>query len=230
MRLHRRFDQSDAEYWIENELFDEILEDYHKLLHNYVASIFTVVRHTQRIVNKFGGDDFYDQYTGELLERGLDKKSGFLQQLRHYTQKRKVPPLEVDMEFAGGDEIEVQLRIRREMMLDWDGWNSTGKEFMENMEDDRPISDIYKEFQRESERFYNWFFDYARRYFKDELEKTLEMIFLIETIKDSLRDPREKTELEPTLFGFRERTKIEMPTIPPELTHPYDPENILWDT
>lgn len=89
MEEHERIIQADL---IEVNAMELVKENYFRFLHNYVASVYTLIKHSQRVVQKFGDDDFAEQYSEEIVERQIHRKGAFLQQLRHYMQKRRLPP------------------------------------------------------------------------------------------------------------------------------------------
>ncbi|USZ67448.1 hypothetical protein NGM10_12000 [Halorussus salilacus] len=223
---HQEFRNFDANDWGKTNQAELIKQEYFRPFHNYVASIYTVIKHSQRIVDNFGGDDLYSEYTNEIVEMELDELGEFLRQLRHYTQKRKVPPVETETTVSETG-LEFRLYISKEQMLDWDEWNSDAKSYLESIPSRILLLDVIEEYQNRSEEFYDWFFRYIRFYFKDELEETLERIFFVETMKSSMPEPKIEKQREPFLHGYREKEVMQMPAIPMEYMHPYDPENIL---
>lgn len=112
-------------------------------------------------------------------------------------------------------------------MLGWEGWNDNAKSYLKSIESEIPLLDVITSYQEESEDFHNWFTEFVRLYFQDELEKTLERILLVNTFKDSLSDPKETKRYEPTAYGVREKNVVSIPGIPAEYTHSYDSENLL---
>lgn len=224
--LHQEFREYTREDWEEIDLNAVIKEEYFRLLHNYISSVYTVINHSQRIVSKYGDDDLYDNYSGKLRDQKLDKRGMFLTQLRHYTQKRKVPPISAG-HIIHSDQTEFRLSIRKDLLLDWDGWTKDAKAYLESLDNRVEILDIIKAYQQESEDFYEWFFKYARLYFSDELEATLERVLLIETLKSSIQSGTSgsiKTKSGRTAIERRVSTVSGFPV---EYSHPFDPENFL---
>jgi len=223
---HESFRSYSFEEWENTSPIKLMKKEYYRPFHNYIASVYTVIKHSQRIVDKFGGDDFYEQYTNEIVDRNLDKRGEFLRELRHYTQKRKVPPLESHLEY-NAEGVAFEILVPKEQIIDWQGWSNTSKAFLKQLDSKVHLLDIINRYQEESENFYDWFFKYARLYFKEELTDALERIIFVEKMKEFLPEPEVHKRPEPFIHGYREREIIDIPTIPERYMHPYDPTNIL---
>jgi len=179
---HERIEQEDL---MGEEGLRILKESYFTYLHNYAASVYTVIKHSQRIVDKFGDDDFYNQYTNELKERELHLKSEFLRQIRHYMQKRKVPPLQIEQSVdMVANEYSHELLLRKDMMMTWNGWSSDAKEYLDKLDDTISIKQIIKEYQQGVDEFYEWFFKYTKLYFKEGFESTKQVVQAIEEYKE----------------------------------------------
>lgn len=189
---HDKYRTKSIEEWGEINVLRLLKENYFRPLHNYIASVYTLISHSQRIVNKFGGTDYSNQYSDELSEREIDRKGEFLGQLRHYTQKRKVPPIEASFVMKAEEDHELTLHIRKDLMVDWDGWNQSAREYLETLDDRVPLRQEIKKYQDEVEDFYDWFYKYTELYFDEEYREVAEIIEEIEEEKpDSMVYPVE---------------------------------------
>lgn len=183
IKEHERIKQADL---MERDGMELLKENYFTYLHNYAASVYTVIKHSQRIVNKFGEDDFFDQYSEELSERKIDKKGAFLQQMRHYMQKRKLPPLELRVTMDKSERgYSTELLLKKDMMMSWDGWTNDARDYLETLDNSVPIKQEIEEYQEAVDSFYEWFFRYTMLYFKDEFESTRRIIEQIEDYKEN---------------------------------------------
>lgn len=184
--IGKHYEYQDFEYddWVsdEVEIFKLLKEDYFRLLHNYITSVYTLINHSQRIVNKYGDEGFAEQYSEEIQEREIDTKGAFLQQLRHYTQKRKVPPIQATFEFHQ-EEPDFSLRLRKDMIESWDGWNNDAQQYLSSLDDQIPLKELIENYQNEIESFYGWFFKYVKLYFKKEYDEAKKIIQEIEEEK-----------------------------------------------
>jgi hypothetical protein len=182
IKEHERIEQADL---VEQNGIKLLKKNYFTYLHNYTASVYTLINHSLRIVNKFGDEDFTEQYSEELRERELDKKGAFLQQIRHYMQKRKLPPVKLVVTWDDSvEEYSTDLLLKKSMMMDWNGWTSDVKEYLETLADSVPIRQEIKEYQEEVVAFYDWFFKYIKLYFKEEFESAKTIVEQIEEYKE----------------------------------------------
>jgi hypothetical protein len=179
---HNRIEQADL---MEEDGLEIIKGSYFTYLHNYAASVYTVIKHSQRVVSKFGDDDFYDQYSNELEQRNLHLKSKFLHQIRHYIQKRKVPPIQIEQDInIATEEYSHELLLRKDMMMSWDGWSSDAEEYLKTLDDTIQIKQIIIEYQNGVDEFYEWFFKYAKLYFEEDFKSAKQVVEAIEEYKE----------------------------------------------
>lgn len=175
MDEHRRYNDFSSDDWLEVDVMDLLKNDYLRLLHNYSSSSWTLINHSQRIIDKHGDDGFSQQYSAELKERRLHNTGQFFKQIRHYTQKRKMPPVEALHSFTT-DGVEFNLFLRRDMMMDWAGWNKPAREYLNKLGDRVPIESELVRYQSDIESFHDWFSRYTKLYFREEYDKALETI------------------------------------------------------
>ena len=178
---------------------DDFLAVYKRLLHNYAASVYSLIVHTQNFNNKYGDDEFRDTYTSELVDRGLDEKSAFVRNIRHYIQKNEIPdilaPGAIGFEDDEPTTFSWNLALDTESVIDWDGWNSDAKRFLNSTgvgifevidsddsldrpEDDRyiPLIEEVDAYQNEIGDFYGWYYSYTHDYFDSEISDYLRMV------------------------------------------------------
>jgi hypothetical protein len=189
---HREFDQVSGEDWKEINPIRMISDEYMRPLHNYAASSYTLISHSQKLTNKFGGDEFSDQYSKELQERDIVRKGQFFKQLRHYTQKYRLPPVQ-GTHTIKTDTSEFILKLRKDMMIGWDGWNQKAKQYLEELDDRVPIEREVSSYQQEIEKFYDWFQQYTKFYFSEEFKEAADALEQLEAKKpdEGLIDPKD---------------------------------------
>lgn len=159
-----------SKYWMKNDM-DEFFREYLRLLHNYSASVHTLIARTYTFLDRYDPDaeGFKEGYSEELGSRGLGDKVNLLKQIRHYTQKYWEPPIYASLTFENEDFEEPGLYLKREEMLEWDGWNSDAKSFLREFEDDIPMKTIAVDYQREINDFFDWFRVYTLGTFYEEV-------------------------------------------------------------
>ena len=182
MEEQERIEQADL---MEQDGMELLKESYFTHLHNYTTSVYTLVNHSQRVVQKYGDDAFSDQYSDELKERNIHNKGAFLQQLRHYMQKRKLPPIEISVTYDDSERgYSTELYLKKEMMMSWDGWTSDAKDYLRSVDEKVPIREEIEGYQEEIDSFYDWLFQYMRLYFKEDFELTKKIVEQIEQHKE----------------------------------------------
>lgn len=166
-------------WWDEFEGYDETTaeerkdfdQEYSRLFHNCVTAIYSLINHTQRFVNKYGDESFQNLYSSRIRDYELAERAHFLTQLRHYTQKRTLPPLRRFRHSPGGDEDDVhRVIIQKEDLLEWDSWNATAQEYITGLDERVDVTEQVLDYREAVVDFYDWFDEYSRDEFSDELD------------------------------------------------------------
>lgn len=161
------FSQSNPE-----KSMDEYQLEYLRRLHNYISSVYSLINHTQRVVDKYGDEEFKEHYEEVLRERGLVQKGEFLRQLRHYTQKRKLPPITASVRSTRDNpDLEYDVYIPTEDLLDWDEWNADARGFLEDAEEEIDLDEVIREYNESIQDFYDWFFRFLGYFHIEELRE-----------------------------------------------------------
>ncbi|WP_225336244.1 hypothetical protein [Halomicrobium urmianum] len=151
-------------------------QEYSRLFHNCVTAIYSLINHTQRFVNKYGDESFQNTYSSTIMDYELSERAHFLTQLRHYTQKRTLPPLRRFSHSPGGDEDDIyRVIVQKEDLLEWDGWNATAQEYITGLDDRIDVTEQILDYREAVADFYDWFDEYARDKFKTDLELSNKM-------------------------------------------------------
>ncbi|WP_152436285.1 hypothetical protein [Halosimplex carlsbadense] len=177
------------ELWDEDnrEQMDAFQREYLRLLHNYSASVHSLIRHTYTILDRYEDEKpgLKQGYFEEISERDLGSKVDLLKQIRHYTQKRELPPIASSLraEARGdgqGHETEFKLILNKSEMMDWDGWDSDVRDKLEEWDDEIEITELAEDYQRELNDFFEWFRTFALRMFYDEILDYVVTLALLE--------------------------------------------------
>lgn len=180
------FVNEDAIEWMmrSGEDTQEFFREYLRRLHNYAASVHTLTHHTYTFFNRYESKapDLHSKYSAELDKRGLGVKVNLLKQIRHYTQKNWEPPLAAEispaMEDGAGDTLE--LYLKKEEMLEWNGWDPEPRDFLKELGDEIYITQLAEEYQNEVNDFYNWLRSLIMSSFYDELIETITAQLILE--------------------------------------------------
>lgn len=173
------FVSQDAIHWMttpDGEM-QEFFKEYLRRLHNYAASVHTLTHHTYTFFsrNEDLAPELQSKYSEELARRNLGVKVNLLKQIRHYTQKNWEPPLAANISPAmdEDDEDTLQLYLDKKEMLDWDGWSTDTRKFLNNLDDEIIITRLAEEYQQEVNDFYEWLRPLIISEFYDELTDTI---------------------------------------------------------
>lgn len=156
---------------------DAFLREYLRRLHNYSASVHSLISHTYTLLDRHEDEKpgLKEGYFDELREREMGTKVELLKQLRHYTQKRELPPVGTRMHMeqtpSGGHDTKFDIHLNVEEMREWDGWDEDVRGMISEWDDQIDITDIAQDYQQELNDFYEWFGNYLLRLFYDEIKQ-----------------------------------------------------------
>jgi len=162
VQKREEFVNQDAVDWMTkpDQEIQEFFREYLRRLHNYAASVHTLTHHTYTFFDRYENKapDLKSKYSEELRRRNLDVKVNLLKQIRHYTQKNWEPPLAANISPStkSNNSDTLELYLKKQEMLDWDGWSSDTRDYLENMDSEIDITQLAEEYQTEVNDFYDW--------------------------------------------------------------------------
>lgn len=158
--------------WNHQDQAQEFIREYSRLLHNYAASVHTMISHSYTFVDRYEDErpQLKKQYFNELNRRGLTVRGDLIKGLRHYTQKYWQAP--IGLSVSGGREraTERSIIVEVETLLEWNGWEADVREFLEGLDKQENITNIAEEYQEDVNEFYDWFRMLVLKEFYDEIE------------------------------------------------------------
>lgn len=160
--------------------------EYLRRLHNYLTSVYSLIKHTQRINNNFGSNTFQSLYTEELGSRGLMERGEFLRQLRHYTQKRKLPPIDVTLIQEEEDGVRFAIVVLKSELMDWNEWNDDAKEYLRTVPNEVDIQIEVRQYHEKVGRFYEWYFEEIQKDCTELMAKRSAVMYKIEQKRSKL--------------------------------------------
>ena len=150
------------------------VNDFHlefaRNLHNYLASVKTLVDHTRALKKELKLDskfeDLYEQQRNEIL--GTDTIT-FIQQLREYVQHYKLLPSGIQVKVDNKDNETITLTLDTPALREFSGWKKASLKVIEKNPEKIDIFTLLKEYQTSIEQFYKWFSNKMEKIFKEEL-------------------------------------------------------------
>lgn len=205
--LKRLLDKlEDLSVAIKQDVNRMVIEEITFLLHNYVASVMSLVAHTRRLHREI----IYKKNPKRLKEIKKETNKRFvnnethqiIQGLRDYSLHRKLPIVGRAMSFNALDnkpKLEARFFISTEPLLDWDKWKPLAKQklnklnsmtniqmMLEHQKKDISINQLITAHHKEVVSFYEWLGNKQKEWHKEDEQKLREK----ENIVEQLEKPR----------------------------------------
>jgi hypothetical protein len=152
----------------------QIHREINRLAHNYLCSVSTLVDHNRNfMLEHYEGSAFQHDYDREIQRRfNLNERARFVKDFRNYVTHRGLPNSSIGLHFtalreeaeARPDGAGVPASIRSgvtvsvKTLLQWNGWTSPAKRFLENIQtDDVSLRDIFEQHIQMMKDFNDWF-------------------------------------------------------------------------
>lgn len=168
-------------------------------LHNFVASIKTLVDHSRKVVRKLHGEDLssFPAYTQEVTRRfGSNVPFMFLQDLRNVTLHSRFPDLVAQYGFGStGSPVNHQMNLKRDDLLSGFKWKGPVRKWLLNSPEYIEVGTLAREYTIEVDKFYGWLDAQLRVLHAQDLE----IIRVLRAKQNSLRSEEIMSHLEHSL-------------------------------
>ena len=157
------------------------LREAARLLHNYVASAFSLVDATRRFVRRhYAGtalmEEYQERVRTDFAEAPLHL---FLQQLRNLTLHHRVPPMKVSTRFRtrddGGQDFESGFWLDLEELRKRGDWTGRAREYLDSLGEEAKLNDIIDAYAPVVAGFHHWLRQRIREEHADVIEETLDL-------------------------------------------------------
>lgn len=140
-------------------LLDMFLTDIARRLHNYVASVMSLVEHNRRTVREqYAQDDSLRKaYQERVTEDFGTTKVAFMQDLRDFTLHYELPPLSARLSMGRDQPTRSEILLDRERLRTFSGWSAKGNQFLAAMDDPIDLRAIVDAYMKTVRDFYGWF-------------------------------------------------------------------------
>jgi len=168
---------------------DDFLLEYLRRYHNYIVSVYTLIKQTQRIkrADKYGTEEFDDVYDEGKERFDIEDHWEFLQQLRHFMQKSRLPSIDVTL-IQEDEGVRFGLVVSRDELLAHGSFKSWGKEYLNSREDEIDIQAEMRAYHENVNEFYSWFFEALQDHRDDAINEREEIFHQMEEKRSELFD------------------------------------------
>ena len=180
-----------------------VIEEITFLLHNYVSSAMSLVKHTNRLHQRIYGNtdpERLKEIQKEIKKRFANNETHrIIQGIRDYTQHRKLPVVGKGIYYyalGNTPELEAEYYISTESLLEWDGWTALAKRklnklknlsieerFIEHQKKDISINKLATDYHKEVMSFYEWLGNRQKEWHKEDNRKLKEKIKMVEQLE-----------------------------------------------
>ena len=146
-----------------------------RLLHNYVASVGTLVDHTRNLTRRYEGTDTYTGYETRRLDAISNEVVSFVSKLRNYVLHVGVPAVGIQFRFSDGAQ-SVVLFFDRDMALAWKDWPKAARSYLEAKPKEFPIVAVIQEYAAVIEGLYRWLYEQFEPLHGDDIAAVNDLI------------------------------------------------------
>lgn len=154
-------------------------KEFLRLLHNYLASIFSLIEHTRKFCKDLNNQEFEKNYRIELKELKINNCIRFLKDLRTYTQHYKLPFVSATFSFKATSPkkgtVKQKLILHKNGLLEWEKWSSESKEYMKKYGEKIDLKLIVSQYQQLITRFYKHVYKRVIELYSEEIQEFLKI-------------------------------------------------------
>lgn len=136
------------------EMFRELI----RRLHNYVASVGTLIDHTRNLMRKYEGTPTHSEFETHRLDAINNDVVAFVSKLRNYVLHVGVPSVGIQFSFSNGEE-KVTVFLDRDRALEWKDWPKAARSYLNSKAKIISIEDVIEEYADVIEELYRWLYD-----------------------------------------------------------------------
>jgi len=137
---------------------ESLLDQSSRFFHNFLASAFSLIEHTRKIVNRLYAEEaFKDEYQKKLEQDVISQPiHSFVKELRNYTQHYTLPILALQITFLEGyEDLDFSVQMDVEALKQWDNWKGS-KSYLDTLGDSFCIQTVANEYFVLIQNFYVW--------------------------------------------------------------------------
>lgn len=178
--LLARYENPEFAYRIWPQHVGDFLIEIAVRLHNFVASVMTLVEHTRILVrSRWSGTEFFEEYGQQIEAFRTSPVAQLVQDMRDYTLHRKLPA--TGAQISGNAPPVVFLEVPK--LKEWKGWSKPARALLDEADDALPLRPLIDEYEQLAEKLYVWMERRIREIHADdwaELDKLEERLAQLE--------------------------------------------------
>ncbi|GAA4110708.1 hypothetical protein GCM10022215_06040 [Nocardioides fonticola] len=136
------------------DMFRELI----RRLHNYVASVGTLIDHTRNLMRKYEGTSTYAEFEARRLAATSNDVVSFVSKLRNYVLHVGVPGVGIQFSVTNGEE-NVTIFLDRDRALQWKDWPKAARRYLNSKPSKLSVVDVIEEYGGVIEELYRWLYD-----------------------------------------------------------------------
>jgi hypothetical protein len=136
---------------------NEFLAEIGRFLHNYLASVKTLVDHTRHEMKAaYAGTALHDEYQAQVDDLFSVGPPAFIQNLRNYTLHYRLADGFAQLSHTPGQDFETGVFLDRERLLEWDNWSAAAKVWLADQPDRIDFREPLHDYETRVLGFYTW--------------------------------------------------------------------------
>ena len=157
--------------------FDFALREITRRLHNYLASIQSLIDHTRRFRKTIDNPRLEEEFRKEIQRLTRNKCTGFVKKFRNYIQHFTIPIITGHLEVIRKDldepefDEDFRIELNKDELLKWDGWGQSCKNYIDELGDELVLKNIFEEYERLNNLFYDWFYNKVIELHREEIDE-----------------------------------------------------------
>jgi len=156
--------------------FPGFMRELNRLLHNYLASIFSLITHTRHFNQELNNSKLNKAYNIELEKLQRNKCTYFMTDLRNYTQHKELLSITAHigahrLNTEGAFEIKQNLLLTKKNLRTWNNWKKDSKIYISQYKGDIDLKVVISEYNELIIKFYNWLYKLVLELYSKELKE-----------------------------------------------------------
>jgi hypothetical protein len=169
--------EGNIEIWdIRNrDKLNSFLREIARLLHNYLSSTFSLIRHTSKLCGDLGSKEFRKEYDKKVTDFNSNGCVYFIRDLRNFSQHVGIPPPAASVSpVSGNSGFKSRIILTKKTLLKWKEWKGGSVKFILSTGDIN-LRTVIDQYQNLLTRFYLWFYRRVIEYHKSEFDEFIKV-------------------------------------------------------